>query len=173
MRRLCILLIACLLVLTACGDDDGGGGSDSGTTNSDEVTLEGDSGSVTVTGAYGDEPDVTVDGKFEVSETDVQVMSEGDGKTVKDTDTVKVDYHGVGGTSGEVFDSSFERGEPVEFPLDGVVAGFSKGIADQKVGSRVAIAVAPEDGYPDGTPDGSIEAGESLVFVVDIVSISK
>ncbi|UYM05050.1 FKBP-type peptidyl-prolyl cis-trans isomerase [Solicola gregarius] len=172
MRRLCFLLSVCLLVLTACGDDDGGSDG-SGTSNSDEVTLEGDSGSATVEGAYGDEPKVTVDGTFEVSETSVEVMTEGDGATVKDTDTVKVDYHGVGGTTGKVFDSSFQRGEPIEFPLNQVVPGFSKGIAGQKVGSRVAISVAPEDGYPDGTPDGAIKAGESLVFVVDIIDVVK
>ena len=165
MRRLWISLLVVLLVVGACGSDD----DDSGTSNSDEVTLEGDSGSATVTGAYGDEPEVSVDGTFEVGETSVEVMSEGDGKTVEESDTVEVDYHGVGGTSGETFDSSFGD-EPVKFPLDGVVPGFSKGIAGQTVGSRVAIAVAPEDGYPEGTPDGAIEPGESLVFVVDIVN---
>ncbi len=167
MRRLLLPLLVCLLALSACGTDDGRG--DSGTSNADEVTLESDSGSVTVEGAYGDKPTVTVDGTFEVAETNVEVMSEGDGDTVQDTDTVEVDYHGVGGTSGDVFDSSFERGESARFPLDGVVAGFSKAIAGQKVGSRVAVAVAPEDGYPDGTPDGAIKPGESLVFVIDIL----
>ncbi|HLR83383.1 MAG TPA: FKBP-type peptidyl-prolyl cis-trans isomerase [Nocardioidaceae bacterium] len=165
MRRVLLPLLICLLALSACGGEDG----DSGTDNADEVSLEGDSGSVTVEGEYGDEPKVTVDGTFEVEATDVQVMSEGDGDAVEETDTVEVDYHGVGGTTGEVFDSSFERGEPARFPLDGVVAGFSKAIAGQHVGSRVAVAVAPEDGYPEGTPDGAIKPDESLVFVIDIL----
>lgn len=167
MRRLCLALLVSLLALTACGNED------AASTDSDtgQATFEGESGSVTVEGAYGDEPTITVDGTFEVAETSVEVLSEGDGKTVKKSDKVEVDYHGVGGTSGEVFDSSFERGETARFPLDGVVAGFAKGLTGQPVGSRVAIAVTPEDGYPDGTPDGAIKPGESIVFVVDIRAI--
>lgn len=170
MRRLAVLLFAGLLVLTACGDDtsDSGSGSDAPAVTASKATIEGDKGTVTVEGKYGEEPKVTVDGTFEVNETSVDVMSEGDGATVKKTDTVLVDYHGVNGTTGKVFDSSFERGQPISFPLDGVVAGFSKGLVGQTIGSRVVISVTSDDGYPQGTPDGSIKPGDSLIFVVDL-----
>lgn len=167
MRRLAVLLLAGLLVLSACGEDTGDGGS--GAAGSASISLDSGDASVTVEGETGDEPEVTVDGEYSVDETSVEVMSEGDGDTVEETDTVRVNYHGVNGTTGEVFDSSFESGQPAEFPLDGVIPGFSKGLVDQKIGSRVVISVAPDDGYPQGTPDGAIKPGDSLIFVVDLL----
>lgn len=164
MRRLAVLLTAGLLVLTACGDDDGSSSS------ATEVTLDSGDASATVKGAFGEKPDVAVEGEYSVDETSVEVMSEGDGATVTETDTVRVDYHGVNGTTGEVFDSSFESGEPVEFALDGVIPGFSKGLVDQTIGSRVVISVTPDDGYgPEGNPQAGIEGTDTLIFVVDLV----
>ena len=57
---------------------------------------------------------------------------------------------GVNGRDGTVFDNSYERAEPVDFPLTGVVKGFQKAIAGQKVGSTVGVAMTSADGYPDG-----------------------
>ena len=79
---------------------------------------------------------------------------------------------GVDGRDGRVFDSSYDRGTPVEFELSAVVPGFQKAIAGQKVGSTVAVAMAPADGYPDGQPRAGIEPGDSLVFVIKILEAS-
>lgn len=62
-------------------------------------------------------------------------LKAGDGPVVAPTATVSVCYMGVDGRDGHVFDSSYKRGEPVEFLLDGVVPGFQKAISGQKVGS--------------------------------------
>jgi peptidylprolyl isomerase len=108
-----------------------------------------------------------------VTETQVQTLKPGDGPVVSDTATVLVCYMGVNGRDGSVFDSSYERGAPVDFPLDGVVTGFQKAIAGQKVGSTVAVAMTSADGYPDGQPGAGIEPGDSLVFAIKILDASS
>ncbi|MCV7414928.1 FKBP-type peptidyl-prolyl cis-trans isomerase [Mycolicibacterium litorale] len=139
-----------------------------------EWTLPGATGSVAVTGSTDTTaPDVKVEGPFSVTETQVQTLQPGDGPVVADTAAVTVCYMGVNGRDGSVFDSSYERGEPVEFPLDGVVPGFQKAIAGQKVGSTVAVAMTSADGYPEGQPAAGIQPGDSLVFAIKILEASN
>jgi peptidylprolyl isomerase len=116
---------------------------------------------------------VTVDGPFSVTETLVQTLQPGDGPVVSDTATVSVCYMGVNGRDGSVYDNSYERGAPVEFPLGGVVPGFQKAIAGQTVGSTVAVAMTSADGYPDGQPAAGIEPGDSLDFAIKILDASS
>jgi FKBP-type peptidyl-prolyl cis-trans isomerase len=80
---------------------------------------------------------------------------------------------GVNGRDGRVFDSAYERGSPVQFPLNGVVPGFQKAITGQKVGSTVAVAATSADGYPDGEPRAGIEKGDTLIFAIKILSASS
>ena len=138
-----------------------------------EWTLDGDSGSMAVVGSTDTAaPAVTVDTPFAVGETQVETLMAGDGPVVAADAEVSVCYMGVNGRTGETFDSSFERGAPVEFPLDGVVAGFQKAIAGQTVGSTVAVAVTSADGYASGNPAAGIEPGDSLIFAISILSAS-
>ncbi|MGE2717538.1 FKBP-type peptidyl-prolyl cis-trans isomerase [Mycolicibacterium litorale] len=139
-----------------------------------EWTLPGTTGSVAVTGSTDSAaPDVKVEAPFSVTETQVQTLKPGDGPVVADTAAVTVCYMGVNGRDGSVFDNSYERGEPVEFPLDGVVPGFQKAIAGQKVGSTVAVAMTSADGYPEGQPAAGIEPGDSLVFAIKILEATN
>jgi peptidylprolyl isomerase len=115
---------------------------------------------------------VDVQAPFSVTETKVQTLKAGDGPVVADTATVSVCYMGVNGRDGTVFDSAYERGAPADFPLTGVVPGFQKAIAGQKVGSTVAVAMTSADGYPDGQPAAGIAPGDSLVFALKIVDAS-
>ncbi|WP_163802003.1 FKBP-type peptidyl-prolyl cis-trans isomerase [Mycolicibacterium sediminis] len=136
-----------------------------------EWTLSGGTGSVAVTGSTDDTaPLVTVTPPFSVTETQVHTLKAGDGPVVADTATVQVCYMGVNGRDGTVFDSSYERGAPAEFPLTGVVPGFQKAIAGQKIGSTVAVAMTPADGYPEGQPAAGIEKGDSLVFAIKVLN---
>jgi peptidylprolyl isomerase len=138
-----------------------------------EWTLPGSTGSVAVTGSTDNAaPRVDVEAPFSVTETQVQTLQAGDGPVVADTATVSVCYMGVNGRDGTVFDNSYERGEPVDFPLDGVVKGFQKAIAGQKVGSTVGVAMTSADGYPDGEPRAGIQPGDSLVFAIKILGAS-
>src|SRR6185437_512396 len=61
-------------------------------------------------------------------------------------------------------------GEPVDFPLGGVVPGFQKAIGGQQVGSTVAVVMASADGYADGQPAAGIQKGQSLVFSIKILN---
>ncbi|WP_102144313.1 FKBP-type peptidyl-prolyl cis-trans isomerase [Mycobacterium hubeiense] len=144
---------------------------DSGTP---EWTLPGATGSVAVTGSTESAaPNIKVEAPFSVTETQVHTLKAGDGPVVADTATVSVCYMGVNGRDGSVFDSSYETGAPVDFPLDGVVPGFQKAIAGQKVGSTVAVAMTSADGYPEGQPAAGIQPGDSLVFAIKILDASS
>ncbi len=135
--------------------------------------FAGKTGNVKVTAATdATRPVIDVTTPFAVDETTVQTLTEGSGQVVTKTDTVTVCYEGVNGRDGKVFDSAYDRGQPVQFPLDGVVAGFAKAITGQKVGSDVAVAMTSADGYPEGQPAAGIEAGDNLVFEIKIVSAS-
>jgi hypothetical protein len=137
-----------------------------------EWTLAGTTGSVAVTGSTDTTaPLVNVAGPFSVTETQVHTLQAGDGPVVAPTATVSVCYMGVNGRDGTVFDSSYERGTPAEFPLNRVVPGFQKAIAGQKVGSTVAVAMASADGYPDGQPSAGIQQGDTLVFAIKILDL--
>lgn len=138
-----------------------------------EWTLLGATGSVAVTGSTDTAaPLVKVEMPFSVSQTQVQTLKAGDGPVVPGTATVSVCYMGVNGRDGSVFDSSYQRGAPVEFALNRVVPGFQKAITGQKVGSTVAVAVTSADGYPNGQPRAGIQPGDSLVFAIKILGAS-
>jgi hypothetical protein len=139
-----------------------------------EWTLPGTTGSVAVTGSTDTAaPHIKVTAPFSVTDTQVHTLKAGDGPVVADTATVSVCYMGVNGREGTVFDSSYERGAPVEFALNGVVPGFQKAIAGQKVGSTVAVAVTSADGYPAGQPSAGIQQGDTLIFAIKILSASS
>ena len=140
---------------------------------SPEWTLPGTAGSVAVTGSTDTAaPRVDVQAPFSVTETQVHTLKAGDGPVVANTATVSVCYMGVNGRDGTVFDSAYERGTPADFPLDGVVPGFQKAIAGQKVGSTVAVAMTSADGYPDGQPSAGIQQGDTLIFALKILDAS-
>jgi FKBP-type peptidyl-prolyl cis-trans isomerase len=141
---------------------------------SPEWTLPGSTGSVAVTGSTDTAaPRVDVSAPFSVTETQVHTLQGGDGPVVADTAKVSVCYMGVNGRDGTVFDSAYERGSPAEFALAGVVPGFQKAIAGQKVGSTVAVAMASADGYPEGQPSAGIQQGDSLIFAIKILDASS
>jgi peptidylprolyl isomerase len=96
----------------------------------------------------------------------------GSGPAATATDTVDVQYTGTLWSNGSVFDSSWSRGQPATFPLNGVVPGFAQGIEGMQVGGRRVIVIPPSLGYGDqGT--GPIPGGSTLVFVVDLLGINS
>lgn len=136
-------------------------------------TLAGSTGSVAITGSTDTTaPRIDVTTPFSVTQTQVHTLHAGDGPVVPATAKVSVCYMGVNGRDGSVFDSSYQRGAPVDFPLGGVVPGFQKAISGQQVGSTVGVAMTSADGYPDGQPSAGIRPGDSLVFAIKILSAS-
>jgi hypothetical protein len=85
------------------------------------------------------------------------------------TDTVVVHYHGTL-DDGEVFDSSYMRGEPIEFPLDGVIAGWTEGVPLMTVGSIYRFIIPADLAYG---PAGGMHplAGETLTFDVELLEV--
>ena len=100
-----------------------------------------------------------------------KVVTAGDGPRPSAEDTVKVHYKGtlLDGTS---FDDSYERGEPVTFPLSQVVPGWQEGIALMPVGSKYTFWIPSKLGYGErGTPGGPIGPNATLVFEVELLDI--
>jgi FKBP-type peptidyl-prolyl cis-trans isomerase len=101
----------------------------------------------------------------------IETLVEGKGETPKATDKVKVHYTGTL-IDGTKFDSSVDRGEPITFPLDGVIKGWGEGLQLMKVGGKARLVIPPSLGYgPDGS--GPIPPNATLVFEVQLLSIEK
>lgn len=96
------------------------------------------------------------------------VIKEGKGEALTETSTVTADYLGMVYKGKEPFDESFSA-EPAEFSLQGVVQGWTYGLAGLKVGSRVLLQIPPELGYGAQAQE-NIPADSTLYFVIDIVS---
>lgn len=128
--------------------------------------------------APGKLPKVTGKWPLAVEKTQVKVLTPGTGAVVPKGATVEVNYHGINGRTGKPFDSSmdeqFGHKAPATFPLTGVVAGFTKAIEGQKVGSRVLVMMTGQDGYGSqgGNPQAGIEKDDCLLFVIDILASS-
>lgn len=94
----------------------------------------------------------------------------GTGATPKETDIVKVHYHGTL-TDGTVFDSSRERGKEVSFPLNRVIKGWTEGVQLMKVGGLTKFVIPSELAYGDAGAPPKIRGGETLVFEVELLGI--
>lgn len=94
----------------------------------------------------------------------------GEGDEAHPGGLVEVHYVGVDFESGQEFDSSWDRGQSIEFPLTGLIAGWQEGIPGMKVGGRRQLTIPPEKAYgPAG--GGHPLSGRTLVFVIDLISI--
>ncbi len=97
-------------------------------------------------------------------------LKEGTGATPKETDIVKVHYHGTL-TDGTVFDSSVERKQEVSFPLNRVIRGWTEGLQLMKVGGKSKFVIPSELGYGDAGAPPKIPGGATLVFEVELLAI--
>jgi len=123
----------------------------------------------TVTLAKDGAPTIELPGGDAPTEVEMATLKKGDGAVVASGDTVLVQYTGVKWSDGSVFDSSWENGAPTTFQTTGVVVGFGQALEGQTVGSQVVVVIPPEFGYgAEGSSDHEL-AGETLVFVVDIL----
>ncbi len=100
-------------------------------------------------------------------------LTEGDGAEASAGQTVRVHYVGVAHSSGEEFDASYNRGEPLTFRLGAgqVIAGWDQGVQGMKVGGRRRLVIPPQLAYGDRGAGGVIAPGETLIFVVDLVDV--
>lgn len=114
----------------------------------------------------------TVKGVFATpSGLQYMVLRQGAGPRPKPTDRVRVNYRGTL-LDGTVFDSSYDRGQPADFGLDQVIAGWSEGVALMPVGAKYRFWIPGELAYgAKGTPGGSIGPDATLMFDVELMSI--
>jgi len=95
----------------------------------------------------------------------------GDGSEATPGDTVDVHYVGIEYDTGEEFDSSWNRGESISFPLRGLIQGWQDGIPGMLVGGRRRLVIPPEQAYgPAGS--GHRLSGKTLIFVIDLLGVS-
>ena len=100
-------------------------------------------------------------------------ITECDGPVAEAGQTVRVHYVGVAHSTGEEFDASYNRGEPLTFRLGigQVISGWDTGVQGMKVGGRRQLVIPPHLGYGDRGAGGVIKPGETLIFVVDLLAV--
>ncbi len=127
---------------------------------------------VTVTGAYGAAPNMTIPGKTPPSSFYLKTLFQGTGATVTSSEGVIGDYvsYDWSGTTHKVLGSTFGQGTP-SFFVGQILPGLEKAILGQKIGSRVVAVLPPAEGFGStGNSQAGVGADDSLVFVVDIDS---
>jgi FKBP-type peptidyl-prolyl cis-trans isomerase FkpA len=100
-----------------------------------------------------------------------RVLRKGTGANPKASNTVKVNYHGWL-DDGNVFDSSYKRGEAIEFPLNGVIPGWTEGMQLVGQGGMIELLIPSNLGYGvRGTPGGPIPPNATLHFLVELLEV--
>jgi FKBP-type peptidyl-prolyl cis-trans isomerase FklB len=99
-----------------------------------------------------------------------EVIKEGTGPTPKASDTVKVNYKGTL-LSGKEFDSSYKRGEPAVFPVDGVIKGWTEALQLMKVGAKYRLVIPASLAYGERGAGNVIGPNSTLVFEVELLGI--
>jgi FKBP-type peptidyl-prolyl cis-trans isomerase FkpA/FKBP-type peptidyl-prolyl cis-trans isomerase FklB len=102
----------------------------------------------------------------------ITTLKAGTGESPKPTDKVKVNYQGTL-TDGTVFDSSYQRGEPVTFPLNGVIKCWTEGLQMMKVGGKSRLVCPSDLAYGERGAAPRIKPGATLVFEVELLEIVK
>ena len=110
--------------------------------------------------------------EVQVTESGLQyeVLAEGDGETPTADSTVRVHYHGTL-TSGDVFDSSYDRGQPAEFPVGCVIRGWTEALQLMKVGAKLRLYVPHDLAYGEQGAGAAIAPYSTLIFDVELLDI--
>ncbi len=152
-----ISILLTLATLTGCGDKSVS--TDATATN---PSVSGAAGAKPILGApQGEAPKTLVTNDIIV----------GTGKEVVASSTLTVHYTLMAWSTGQVVESSWDGGSPAEFPLSGVIAGWQQGMPGMKEGGRRLLVIPADLGY-GAAGGGPIGPNETLIFVVDVISVS-
>jgi peptidylprolyl isomerase len=169
-RPLALTLTAALaLAVAGCGSSDDKSSSSSSSASTDATTTQ----SAPATAKPRSKPKVKVPGGKPPKKLAVKDLIPGTGPAAKVGDPITVNYIGVDFANGKPFDNSYDRGQPFPFQLGGgqVIPGWDRGLVGMKVGGRRELTIPPTLAYgPQGQPP-TIKPNETLVFVVDLLSI--
>jgi peptidylprolyl isomerase len=169
LRRTAVVLAATVMVGSVAGCS-----RTTGSPNESVPSVASDLAAVVVAGDPGAKPSLRFPTPFSVTTSQRRILTEGDGDVVDPGERVSVDYVGINATDGTEFETTFGE-KPRSFVLDSaVIVGISDGLSGLPVGSRVLLAVTPDDGYGvQGVPAAGIGPADTLLFVVEIKSASK
>jgi peptidylprolyl isomerase len=169
-RPLALTLTAALALAAAgCGSSDDNSSSSSSSGSTDATTTQ----AAPATAKPRSKPKVKVPGGKPPKKLVVKDLIPGTGPATKVGDPITVNYIGVDFANGKPFDNSYDRGQPFPFQLGGgqVIPGWDRGLVGMKVGGRRELTIPPSLAYgPQGQPP-TIKPNETLVFVVDLLSI--
>lgn len=117
-------------------------------------------------------PEIDFPGDTPPADLVIEDVTVGDGTEARAGDTISAHYVGVAHSTGEEFDSSWNRGAPLDFRLGvgQVIAGWDQGVAGMKVGGRRQLVIPPALAYGNRGAGSTIKPGETLIFVCDLVS---
>ena len=101
-----------------------------------------------------------------------KVLKSGMGESPKVTDTVKVHYQGTL-IDGTIFDSSIQRGQPISFPVNAVIPGWTEALQLMKVGDKWQLFIPARLAYGDQSPAPAIPPNSVLIFEVELLGIEK
>jgi len=120
-----------------------------------------------------DKPEVDPHLGPEPTDLEVTDLEVGEGQEAQAGSMVRVHYVGIAHSTGEEFDASYNRGEPLQFRLGvgQVIEGWDTGVQGMRVGGRRRLVIPPHQGYGDRGAGGVIAPGETLIFVVDLVDV--
>ena len=120
-----------------------------------------------------EKPEIDFPGGEPPADLQITEVWEGPGAEAKAGDMVQVHYVGVAFSTGEQFDASWDRGDPLRFQLGvgQVIAGWDRGVQGMKVGGRRQLIIPPDLAYGDRGAGRDIAPGETLIFVCDLVSV--
>ncbi|HEX2160409.1 MAG TPA: FKBP-type peptidyl-prolyl cis-trans isomerase [Thermoleophilaceae bacterium] len=162
-------LAALSLTAAGCGDE----------TETAEFTVEAPPASESAAAeqepaSSGKEPKVRVPDGPPPKQLQTRDIKEGSGQAAKTGDNVSMNYVGVSYSTKKKFDSSYDRGQPIDVPLGQgqVIPGWDEGIVGMKVGGRRELIIPPDMAYGAQGRPPDIKPNETLVFVVDLVAIN-
>jgi peptidylprolyl isomerase len=107
----------------------------------------------------------------DIKELKIEDQVEGTGEAIKEGDSVRVHYKGTIAQTGQKIDSSYDRGEPVEFALGEVIVGWQQGMPGMKVGGKRRLIIPSELAY-GAAANGAIPANSDLVFEIELLAIN-
>ncbi|MFY9913384.1 MAG: FKBP-type peptidyl-prolyl cis-trans isomerase [Nocardioidaceae bacterium] len=165
-RTVAVVVLPLLLVLAGCGSNPQEG----------QTAKKGSIADVTVSGSTGAVPKVSFKPPMTFANLQSKILDKGPGKgaAVTSDSEVTLNYLGINASDGSDFGSTYEKsGQPAIFTVNQVIKGFGEGIQGAHAGDRVLITVPSADGYGTTGNGGDISAGDSLIFVVELLKVQN